>query len=155
MIVNYKLEKCVKNSLQFQAKRMCSTSGTCCGICLVTIPELLIKEKTPERTLDGRGGRGAHLSPQRHQEYSYTWNSFHGAPAEHQQRTSDTWKNKKDAHVSRSDGRKENNREQYSGQDLHPWWGTEGEERGPILGEAPLLLERSAVRCWLTKSKMT
>ena len=69
---------------------MCSTNGTCCGICLVTVSELLIKEKTPERTLDGRGGCGAHLSLQVHQEYSYTGNSSHGAPAEHQQRTSDT-----------------------------------------------------------------
>ena len=64
--------------------------GSLVLVVMWAISELLIKEKTPERTLDGRGGRDAHVSPQVHQEYSYTRNSSHGAPAEHQQRTSDT-----------------------------------------------------------------
>ena len=40
---------------------------------------------TRRKGQDGRGvgGRGVHLTPQRHQEHIYQWNNSHRALAEH------------------------------------------------------------------------
>lgn len=60
-------------------------------------------------------------SPPRRQEHMYKWSGSQRTPAGHQQRTSDTRKDKKELRGTRE--YKERQKRKAAGQDLHPWGG--------------------------------